>query len=83
MDLDTGLEQAEDDAARVDLLLGELLACGDRLVPATEHEQRIHPLGKPRPLAGPVADFERRLRDAGVSAIEVTPLQPAPAQAAG
>ena len=41
VNLDRRLQQAEQEAAGVDLVLGELLDHLQRLVPASEHEQRV------------------------------------------
>ena len=50
VDLDRRLEQAQQGSAGVDLLLRELRGGRVRVVPATEHEERIRPLGQHRPL---------------------------------
>src|SRR5207237_4369578 len=55
--LDSCLQHAEDDSAGVDLLLCELIAGRQRLVPAAEHEQRIGPLGQSPPLIRPAAEL--------------------------
>ena len=45
VDLDGRLEQAQHDPAGVDLLGCELVARCLRVVPATQHAQRVSPLG--------------------------------------
>ena len=55
MDLERAAEQAQEHPARARLLLSQLVRDGERLVPASEHEQGIRPLGEDRPLLRPVS----------------------------
>ena len=55
MDLERAAEQAQEHPARARLLLRQLVRDGERLVPASEHEQGVCPLGEDRPLLRPVS----------------------------
>ena len=59
VDLDAGLEQAQHHASGFELFSGELFRGRLRLVPATEHVQRVRALRQRRPLVRAVADLPR------------------------
>ena len=59
VDVDTRLEEAQDDASGVDPLLRELALHGHRLVPAAEHEEGVRALGERGPLVGAPSDPPR------------------------